>query len=42
MARLTAELWNAPILQGRNLTGTSLAEELAEGPTLLLFLRHLG
>jgi hypothetical protein len=29
-------------IEGRNLTGRTLSEEIGDAPTLLVFLRHLG
>ena len=29
-------------IEGRNLTGDTLAEEVGAAPTLLVFLRHFG
>jgi hypothetical protein len=29
-------------VSGRNLSGETLGEEIGAGPTLLVFLRHLG
>ena len=41
MLRIDDDLRGASI-QGRNLRGSSLGEELGEETTLLAFLRHLG
>ena len=38
---LPAELLATPV-RGRNLRGTTLRDELAGEPTLLVFLRHFG
>ena len=42
MNEIAEDLWTAPLLRGRNLTGRSLAEEFGDRPALLLFVRHLG
>lgn len=34
--------WHGPPLRGRNLGGGTLADELGDQTTLLVFLRHLG
>jgi hypothetical protein len=38
---LPAEALALPV-SGRNLTGETLGDEIGAGPTLLVFLRHLG
>lgn len=42
MQVIPVDLWAAQDLTGRNLQATSLADELGDDPTLLVFLRHLG
>ncbi len=41
MHEIPAPVWTAEV-RGSNLKGSSLAEEIGEAPTRLVFLRHLG
>jgi hypothetical protein len=41
MNRIPDALWAAPV-QGTNLRGRTLGDELGETPTLFVFVRHLG
>ena len=41
MDRIPPNVWQHPV-RGRNLHGSTLAAEIGDDETLLVFLRHLG